>query len=71
MGSLPCAMRVGATQTSTFILIIIRQDPEIQAESPLMIHGYFSQTPDVSDKYILVLFLIGKSNCSYGFERKR
>lgn len=36
----------------------------IQAESPLMIHVYFSQTPDVSDKYILVLFLIGKSNHS-------
>lgn len=31
----------------------------IWAESPLMIHAYFSQTPDVSEKYILVSFLIG------------
>lgn len=40
----------------------------IPAKSPLIIHSYFSQTSDVSDKYILGLFLIGKSNHSGGFE---
>jgi len=40
----------------------------IRAESPLMIHASFSQAPDVSDKYILGLFRIGKSNRSSGFE---
>ena len=56
--------------TFCFVSVIMRQDPEIdvfawiRAESPLMIHAYFSQTRDVPDKYILVLFLIGKSNRS-------
>lgn len=56
--------------TFHFVSVIVRQDPEIDvfawipAERPLMILAYLSQTPDVSDKYILGLFLIGKSNSS-------